>query len=60
MQASERPPTGVTLIVVTLTDTVIEWKLWVQAGGIMLGILVLSRLALLAYGVALLRHRRER
>ena len=57
--ASERSRLGVLLILVALIDTVFEWHLWTHAGGIIMGILVLSRLALLMYGAQLLRHRRS-
>ena len=57
MDRSERPQTGVTLIVVSVVDTAAEGRLWIQEGGIMCGVLVLFRLALLAHGISLLRHK---
>ena len=56
MDIPERPRQGLTLIIVSMVDAVVEGRLWIQAGTIMLIVLVLSRLALLAYGVALVRH----
>jgi hypothetical protein len=53
---SERFRTGALLILVAMIDTVSEWHLWTRAGGVMMGILVLSRLALFAYGAQKLRH----
>ncbi|WP_407540268.1 hypothetical protein Q0M94_02390 [Deinococcus radiomollis] len=46
------------LILVALIDTMFEWHLWTHEGGAIMGILVLSRLLLLAYGVTLLRPER--
>ena len=54
---SEHPQAGLTLIVVTVADTVCEWTLWLRAGGIIMMILVLSRVILLVYGITLARHR---
>jgi hypothetical protein len=56
---SELPRTGLLLILVAVIDTVFEWHLWTHAGGVTLGLLVLSRLALLTYGARLLRHKRS-
>jgi hypothetical protein len=56
---SERFRTGALLILVAMINTVSEWHLWTLAGGVMRGILVLSRLAMFAYGAQKLRHQED-
>ena len=59
MDRSEHPQTGVTLIVVSVIDTITEWKYLFQEGTVMFIALLLYRLGLLVYGVTLLRHKRS-
>ena len=56
---AERTRTGALLISVAVVDTVLEGRLWIREGVVMLIVLVLIRLGLLVYGVTLLRHERN-
>jgi hypothetical protein len=47
------------LVLVSVIDTVTEWKYLFQEGTVMFIALLLYRLGLLLYGVTLLRHKQS-
>jgi membrane-bound ClpP family serine protease len=50
---------GVILVVLGLILTFVEGWSWVKHGGLPYGLLTLLGIAMLAYGVTLLRHKRS-
>jgi hypothetical protein len=54
-----RSQTGTMLVLVSVIDTVTEWKYLFQEGTVMFIALLLYRLGLLLYGVTLLRHKQS-
>ena len=54
-----RSQTGTMLVLVSVIDTVTEWKYLFREGTVMFIALLLYRLGLLLYGVTLLRRKRS-